>query len=324
MKAAEPIVIEANDQGVDRHMEQKVDLLKNLATRQGWKILAVFESSSKAVQEGLPTLGTSLWEMQTKECSCVCCLRCVGLTAACVHLLIVVPIFACITACQKSAAARCWYAICKQGVISAEFSSSGKLDEGFTRQGIQYRSWSEIGSIEISQRKVIQIISARGAVVQEGQVLGTNMPWYVEEPEQVHSLLTRMMIWSGRSTADVSILQQLTEQYQQILDDLGQFDEGEEVKFESGKNIPPAYVTAPSAFKRVLVYIEGKEESTKKLVKVEENMTNLLKKVVDLYEKEGIHLTHPKLIHVKFNIELEDSEMILNDDVVMVRTVNEV
>eukprot|EP00475_Leptophrys_vorax_P006409 TRINITY_DN1396_c0_g2_i1.p1 TRINITY_DN1396_c0_g2~~TRINITY_DN1396_c0_g2_i1.p1 ORF type:complete len:336 (-),score=95.56 TRINITY_DN1396_c0_g2_i1:192-1199(-) len=326
----EPIVVRATD-NEDQHLDEKVEAIQNLAIRQGWKLMAVVQASKHAVDAGMKSLGANLWEMQTKECSCACCGRCALLTVLFGHMLVILPIAECINCCKQSSTLRTCYGICRQGMIMAQFMQNGRLDAGFTGLGIQYRAWSEIGNIEINHQQVVQVSSARGNVVQEGQVLGTSMPLFVDEPDQVHSLLMRIMVKRGRCNADLTLLTPLTEKYQEILNDAGTENGDFEEKHDGATQVvaaPPVYVTAPAAGgvgKRVLVYIEGRENETKKLMLLDgggSTLAQLHKKVADTYAKSGVEIAGEfKLVNVKFNVEVEDAELVMADDVLVVRTV---
>eukprot|EP00475_Leptophrys_vorax_P006408 TRINITY_DN1396_c0_g1_i1.p1 TRINITY_DN1396_c0_g1~~TRINITY_DN1396_c0_g1_i1.p1 ORF type:complete len:332 (-),score=103.22 TRINITY_DN1396_c0_g1_i1:157-1152(-) len=320
---SEPIVVRSSD-NEDQHLDGKVEAIQNLAVRQGWKLMAVVQASKHGVNAGMKSFGANLWELQTKECSCACCGRCALMTLGFAHLLLMVPILECVNCCQRSSALRTCYGICRQGLITTQFMQNGKLDAGFTGLGIQYRAWSEIGNIEINHNQVVQVNSARGNVVKEGQVLGTSLPLFVDEPEQVHSLLTRIMVKRGRCNADLTLLTALNEEYQKILNDVGTEIGDVEEKFDGVA--APVYVTAPTSTvcKRVLVYIEGREYETKKLMLldggVSVDVSQLHKKVSDMYAKAGVEITGEfKLVNEKFNVEVEDAELVMPDDVLIVR-----
>jgi hypothetical protein len=137
--------------------DDQVEQIKNLALKRGWRLLVVIQSNQDAIETGMPSYTSQAWEMQTREFSWATCARCVGLAVFSFHCLVLLPIAECVNCYTKSTESSSMYAVCKQGIIVVRFLPDGNVDNGMGGQRMQYRAWSEMGSIDISPREVVMI-----------------------------------------------------------------------------------------------------------------------------------------------------------------------
>jgi hypothetical protein len=72
----------------------------------------------------------------------------------------------------------------------------------------------------------------------------------------------------------------------------------------------------------ITVYIEGKEEKTRKKVSIAagDSIEKVFKSIRAAYEKEGIELPNMELIHVKLDATIDKASVLRDGDVLMIKT----